>query len=54
MDEATSASVYTIAVFMLIFNAYLLVPKDKPDGVTLADSLASYRWTLALLHIVET
>jgi hypothetical protein len=52
MDEALSAPLDTIAVILLVSNAYLLVTEHKPDGVALTYSLASYRWTLALLHIV--
>ena len=53
MNEALSASVDTVAEGFLVFNAYLLVSEHEPDGVAIANSLASDSRSLALFHVVE-
>jgi hypothetical protein len=54
MDEALSATLDAVAVGLLVLFTHLLITEDKPDGVTLADSLASDCRTLSLLHVVQS
>jgi hypothetical protein len=54
MDQALPTTFDAIAEGVLVFDTHFLITEDKPDGVTLTDSLTSDSRTLALFHVVES